>query len=277
MLFQIVLFFAASAIAALIAFLTIRRTSRGSSISRAITPFVLLGLPIAILGLLSALHARGEANLGWLFGTETADVGPIEFGTVFGFATAMVLSISHATVERGLNRLVYVFLACACFFVAGEEVSWGQWIFHWDTPDALAEANLQGETNLHNLIGPRFYDPLYSVAGFGLLGLALIGALTSISAGVIRRTAQLSGFLPVSRFVSWASLNVYGLTLVLASAVLLQHESFEEFSEFVLSAALALFLFQTRETAVTAGVSSPNGVAEMGRSNLPLTEPLRNA
>lgn len=37
-----------------------------------------------------------------------------------------------------------------CFYVAGEEVSWGQWFFYWETPAGWAEINDQRETNLHN-------------------------------------------------------------------------------------------------------------------------------
>ena len=37
------------------------------------------------------------------------------------------------------------------FFGAGEEISWGQRIFGIETPEAFAEHNRQGETNLHNL------------------------------------------------------------------------------------------------------------------------------
>jgi hypothetical protein len=35
-------------------------------------------------------------------------------------------------------------------FVTGEELSWGQWIFHWKTPEEWAAINDQHETNLHN-------------------------------------------------------------------------------------------------------------------------------
>lgn len=39
----------------------------------------------------------------------------------------------------------------ACVYFAGEEVSWGQHLFGWRTPDTLQALNRQGETNLHNL------------------------------------------------------------------------------------------------------------------------------
>jgi len=35
----------------------------------------------------------------------------------------------------------------------GEEISWGQHLFQWSTPEAWLEYNDQGETNLHNTSG----------------------------------------------------------------------------------------------------------------------------
>lgn len=40
--------------------------------------------------------------------------------------------------------------ALCCFYVAGEEISWGQWLFHWTTPEYWTQVNDQNETNLHN-------------------------------------------------------------------------------------------------------------------------------
>ncbi len=41
--------------------------------------------------------------------------------------------------------------ALACIYFAGEEVSWGQWYFQWDTPETFSAINMQQETNLHNI------------------------------------------------------------------------------------------------------------------------------
>ena len=38
----------------------------------------------------------------------------------------------------------------ACTYFAGEEASWGQWYFEWETPELFSEINDQNETNLHN-------------------------------------------------------------------------------------------------------------------------------
>lgn len=56
------------------------------------------------------------------------------------------------------------------FYMAGEEISWGQWLFYWDTPDAFMEINDQQETNLHNTSAwldqkPRLLLELWALSG----------------------------------------------------------------------------------------------------------------
>ncbi len=51
----------------------------------------------------------------------------------------------------------YLILAVSFFICLGEEISWGQRLFGWNTPDAWSHANSQQETNLHNL--HLFHNP----------------------------------------------------------------------------------------------------------------------
>ena len=46
---------------------------------------------------------------------------------------------------------VYLGFALLYFFGAGEEISWGQRIFNFQEPPQMAEENVQGEFNIHNL------------------------------------------------------------------------------------------------------------------------------
>jgi hypothetical protein len=49
---------------------------------------------------------------------------------------------------------IYFFLIIkliGLIYFLGEEISWGQHFFRWDTPSFLKEINNQGETNLHNV------------------------------------------------------------------------------------------------------------------------------
>lgn len=50
-----------------------------------------------------------------------------------------------------VRNLFYLLLALLFLVCAGEEISWGQRIFDWETPQILDELNAQGETNLHNI------------------------------------------------------------------------------------------------------------------------------
>jgi hypothetical protein len=50
-----------------------------------------------------------------------------------------------------VKQLVYLGLAALFFFGAGEEISWGQRILGFQTPEPLTEVNRQEEFNLHNL------------------------------------------------------------------------------------------------------------------------------
>ena len=45
----------------------------------------------------------------------------------------------------------FLLVALGCFYIGGEEISWGQQLVHWKTPAAIDVLNRQHETNLHNM------------------------------------------------------------------------------------------------------------------------------
>lgn len=49
------------------------------------------------------------------------------------------------------KNIFFLLLAVGIFFLAGEEISWGQRIFNIQTPEALSQINIQKELNIHNL------------------------------------------------------------------------------------------------------------------------------
>lgn len=77
-----------------------------------------------------------------------------EWAQFFLFTLTMLLAARQAYAATRF-RLFFSLLALACFYVAGEEISWGQRLFDIQTPDFFDQHNLQGETNLHNFFtGP---------------------------------------------------------------------------------------------------------------------------
>lgn len=61
-----------------------------------------------------------------------------------------------------IKQILYLGLAVLFFFGAGEEISWGQRILGFETPDPISQVNRQEEFNLHNLSAweaSNFLDP----------------------------------------------------------------------------------------------------------------------
>jgi hypothetical protein len=95
------------------------------------------------------------------------------------------------TGRRGIGTL-YVLLTLGTFFVAGEEISWGQRLFGWRTPEALEAINAQQEISLHNIYG--FHQPfIYAVMLGGMYGAVV--PLVGLALSADRRRSTLSYLL----------------------------------------------------------------------------------
>ena len=69
---------------------------------------------------------------------------------VIGLWIAVRLVFDPFVRARPFVLTVSIIGALSSFYIAGEEMSWGQHFFHWNTPEYWAEVNRQQETNLHN-------------------------------------------------------------------------------------------------------------------------------
>lgn len=67
---------------------------------------------------------------------------------------AMIVAVSCVLRTRwGEQKWLGLWAALAalcCLYVTGEEISWGQHVFYWETSESWQAVNDQGETNLHN-------------------------------------------------------------------------------------------------------------------------------
>jgi hypothetical protein len=75
----------------------------------------------------------------------------IQFGTVLSTSFFAILTSLALNKRKSLLSLLFFLFALCTFFIAGEEISWGQRIIGFETPPILAEQNLQKETTIHNL------------------------------------------------------------------------------------------------------------------------------
>ena len=75
---------------------------------------------------------------------------------VWFLLAGFVLFVTALVERRFFQRCVYVFGGMAMLFVAGEEISWGQRIFGFATPDFLMPLNEQKEFTVHNIANKSF-------------------------------------------------------------------------------------------------------------------------
>jgi hypothetical protein len=110
-------------------------------------------LLLAALPLLAWLAPAGFAALLAKDG-RAGGTGAVENLTVLALLPGIAAGAWALLRGRIAPRPARVWLGlwvAACVYFAGEEASWGQWWFGWETPAALAELNDQGEANLHNV------------------------------------------------------------------------------------------------------------------------------
>jgi hypothetical protein len=93
----------------------------------------------------------------------------------FFLAVWLLFKVDWKT-QRDIGVVVLV-AALGSFYVAGEEISWGQHILNWSTPEYWAAINDQNETNLHNTSSWLDQKPrillFVGICGAGLLVPAL--------------------------------------------------------------------------------------------------------
>jgi len=129
---------------------------------------------IALMPLLATIVFVATIPFPSLYHLLTEEDMVLEWGQFFLiFAASILFALSGVRLFRSGRRglgLLYLMIALGTFFVAGEEIAWGQRLFGWGTPEALEEVNAQQETTIHN-ISSLHLAFIYGVALVGLYGV----------------------------------------------------------------------------------------------------------
>jgi hypothetical protein len=154
---------------------------------RELPTWVWIGLPLGVVAAQVAVRlldwpVQGQAGFYWrVFENEN---GVVENATALLAFCAFIVAIiaARAALAQQLRAvaLALILFALGSLFLAGEEISWGQNYFGWETPEYFLERNSQEETNLHNLEGfgkKRLRDA--TLIGMGLGGLCVIVSLVA--------------------------------------------------------------------------------------------------
>tara|TARA_B100000945_G_scaffold220204_1_gene177844 strand:- start:526 stop:1215 length:690 start_codon:yes stop_codon:yes gene_type:complete len=149
-------------------------------------------------------------GLTWFDWFRSED-GPLEWLQFAEYLISSMFALSifiRSNRKSSINILLWLVFSIFLFLIAGEEISWGERITGYGI-DSISEANVQGETNFHNL--PFFHnyllDPVFEIGclilgWFGWRRFPKLDALPSKSLSLF--------FLFVALFyfyfdISWAS------------------------------------------------------------------------
>ena len=143
----------------------------GAGVDRRTTMTIVIApVALTLFFLAMCVPRSGRRVYDWLISENK----PVEMLTFILALLAAVMGVRFAIhLFRRRERFAgvfYVLFALGMFFIGMEEISWGQQIFGWRTPDDWGEVNAQKETTLHNL-GPLQGHNDFLRLAFGCGGL----------------------------------------------------------------------------------------------------------
>ena len=104
------------------------------------------------------------------------------------FALALRRGFQLGVLGNAREGLFLAALSLALIFTAGEEISWGQRLFGFATPDALVQINQQQEFNLHNLGALHYWKD--GIAALATLGWGVILPVAVVFSRPLARLCQ---------------------------------------------------------------------------------------
>jgi hypothetical protein len=125
--------------------------SDGGAIRLALFPIFLVTSLVVLAGLALVHRHPFRTMFDWVTREDSLLEWP-QFFCVFAASMLFIVICARLLSRRQwMIGLIYAVVALGTFFVAGEEISWGQRVFGLATPASLETVNHQGELNVHNI------------------------------------------------------------------------------------------------------------------------------
>ncbi len=126
-------------------------------------------LPLLIVTSLVFIYLRNNQLYRWMIAEDSL----IEWVQFVILLMTSFFSLKLSLFWKNKNKFimtVFISFSLILFFVAGEEISWGQRLLMIETPEQLAERNLQEEITVHNI------DTLFGLVYRGYMIIGLLGS-----------------------------------------------------------------------------------------------------
>ena len=201
--------------------------------------------------------------------------GVVEWLTVLGFIIAMVVCFRRAIRLRSRRPLRFtvatLLLGSAFLFCAGEEISWGQRIFQFESSLWFSAHNLQRETNLHNLkIGQVKINKVIFSWGVAAVLIIYFCVMTPLYGGRKSFANAVDGWaLPIPRPHQVAAC----LAMITIAHFLVQSPKKPELSEFGGAFLLLLIVLFPRNQAIFDPCAEPASDRQQCATSAPNPSP----
>lgn len=194
-----------------------------------------VGIFPALLVAFAAIYAL---DLG-MYRQLLREDGPVEnFTAAFLFLSAILSLLLAVKIRRRFRyyHWFYVLFSLFTAFGAMEEISWGQRIFGFDSPEFFKKYAVQEEINIHNVIEKRTRIKTREAAPVLVLAYGVGLPLWT------RKSARVRSFLERTRI--WIPPPILSAGFVLSSVLMLDYPTRleEELGELFLGIGLALFM-----------------------------------
>jgi hypothetical protein len=182
--------------------------------------YVIVALATVFAVLVSRLGVDESMLARW-----TEEGGPFENATVaalllFGIGCWMVAWRSS---RKSLDRVLLALLGFLLVVAAMEEMSWGQRVVGFETPDSLEALNYQGEFNIHNLVDSEIFAALVHTPVYLLIYGPMLIALfpTIFNRPVVRlvRDVPMPDGHNVLIFIFGTGLHAWAAPITLADSI----------------------------------------------------------
>jgi hypothetical protein len=200
-------------------------------------------IAVLIFTFIILLYFISEETYIWL-GTEDS-LGENLTAIFYAIAGILLFVYSYKELKLGESiklHILTILLGLFFLFIALEEISWGQRIFNFSTPELLGTHNIQDEFNLHNISlfdkGQAFINQHTALNGF-VFFTGILFPLLYFFVPLIRKYFNKINFpiVPISVTPIFVLSIIHGQTL----AKYFQHWSHPEVKELMISIGYLLF------------------------------------
>ncbi|MDQ4087640.1 MAG: hypothetical protein M3177_06495 [Pseudomonadota bacterium] len=208
---------------------------------------VFIGLFLASCAVLTGIALAAPETFVDLFSED----GPFENATALCYAVSAAACVLFAVRARGhrVLRISLALLATLFVVVGGEEISWGQRLLDFETPETLVEINVQEEFTLHNIYSISIFTYPALATTAMLLFVAPLLSGTSADARRIFRAFELPVAPPVCAILYGVMIAAYlavGLRLGTPTPLPISYSEYvphfdDEMLEFLIAALFTTF------------------------------------